>query len=98
MNGHHQETGDLNVPEESPFASRSDERLLRDFCVALDTIARHEGKPGLETFVLEIRQIHSELMKRGVNWTREIEAMAESSGRDVNRILEKYLAHPPTRD
>lgn len=87
-----------NSPPRPPIDKRTDEELLDDLCLELRHVACNEGDLPLGeralSHVREVRALHAEISKRGVDFSPRLEQLSEQTRWQIPALLDDCLAYP----
>jgi hypothetical protein len=87
-----------NTPPELPIEQRETEELVEDLCIALRDVGISdyclpEGGQVVSA-VLRVQQLHSELSKRGADFTRRLERLSEETSWQMVPLMRDCLMFP----
>lgn len=87
-----------NTSPELPIEQLGTSRLIEDLCLALrDVGVRDYDLPNNEraiSFVEKVKQIHTELKKRGADFQSRISQLSQETSWQMEQLLEDCLAYP----
>lgn len=87
-----------NTPPDPPVKDRDTKKLVEDLCIALRDVGTSDyelpGGDAVQSHIEEVRKIHAELQRRGVDLGPRISQLSRESGWLMEKLLKDCLEFP----